>query len=83
MSSPSSASPPPVPVRLAADVGSGVEVQALGDRPRAHVHVEDVLELADGDAELLFSLAADRRLWIVLVEQPGRGLDQHPVRHAR
>ena len=41
MSSPSSASPPPAPVRSARDVGRGEEMHAFGDRAGAHVDVED------------------------------------------
>ena len=72
MSSPSSASPPRAPSRSAAAVGRGEEVQPLGHRARAHEDVEDVLDLADGDPELLLDLAADGVLGDVVVEQARR-----------
>ena len=80
MSSPSSASPPPAPTRSAGAVRRRVEVQPLGDRARAHVDVEHVpaaRRRATPSSSL--RLAPDRGLGVVVVEQPGRGLDEHAV----
>ena len=79
MSSPSSVSPPPARHALIVGIRRGEERHPLGDRPGAHEQLEQPLDLADPDAALLFGLAADRRLGVVAVEQPGGGFDQHPV----
>ncbi len=65
---------------MRAGVRRDVEVQPLRHGAGAHVGVEDVLDLADLDTELLGGLATDRGLRVVAVEQAGGGLDQHPVR---
>ena len=79
MSSPSWTTPPPAIGPVRGRVGRGVEVNALGDRARAHVGVVDVLEFADGDAEFLLGLTADRGFGVLIVEQPGGGFDEHAV----
>ena len=60
-------------------VGGGEERHPFGDRSRAHEQFEEPLERADAHAALLFGLSTHGGLGVVAVDEPGGGLDQHPV----
>src|ERR1700677_2409058 len=64
---------------LVAGVARVVEVQSLGHRAWAHIGSEESPYLADFNTCLLPDLPPDRGLRIIVVQQPGARLDEHPI----
>ena len=79
MSSPSSARPPPLPIRIAGFIFGDEEVQLLGDRARAHEGLEHLAHVVQSIADFLFRLRANPLLGRLVVEHAGGGLDQEIV----
>ena len=80
MSSPSSARPPPLPMRIAGFVFGDEEVQLLGDGAGAHEGLEHLAHVVQSIADFLFRLRAYALLGRLVVEHAGgrpRSADRH------